>query len=430
MRIDTLSMTITLPERKVEEIVSLCEKMLTKESLSLRQMSQLIGKLYATSPAIVQAPLQLRFLQQDLINAQREGLSYSDSLEISKDSRVELEWWIVNLRIQKGKPVLIQEPDLVLFSDAAKTGGWGAAMEGGPSTGGQWSKEEKSLHINSLELMAAELAIKSFAKVKPAASTYHIWIDNQTALSYLVKMGGTKSKQLTEISKRIWAFLLEKEITLTAGWIPSALNWRADQESRKPTNSGDWLLLPSIFLKITQRWGTPTVDCFASRIMKQISAYMSLQLDPESKGTNALYQPWDREFPYLFPPFCLIGCCLRKILQEKVEKAILVVPLWSGQPWFPALLEVCADHPVLLPNCENLLTNAERQQHPLVRNQSLKLGAFLVSGKGSRTSAYQKELLPFCWPQSVKVRQPFTQAIGTSGVLGAVKGRQVPLLAI
>ena len=172
------------------------------------------------------------------------------------------------------------------------------------------------------------------------------------------------------------------------------------------------------------------MDCFASRIMKQIPAYMSLHLDPESKGTNALCQPWGREFPYLFSPFCLIGCCLKKVLQEEVDRAILVVTLWCGQPWFPTLPGVCADHPILLPNCENLLINTKQQQHPLVRNQSLKLGAFLVSGNLSRTEAYRRELHPFCWPQSEKAHQPFTQAIGKSGVLGVVKGKQIPLIAI
>jgi hypothetical protein len=430
MEIDTLEMTITLPERKVQEIISLCHRRLAQGILSLREMSQLIGKLYSTSPAILQAPLQIRALQQDLIRALNRGFTYSDHLTLSPESRVELKWWIFNLELQKGNPIHLQEPEMVIFSDAAKTGGWGAAMEGGPSTGGLWSKEEKeTLHINTLELLAAELAIKSFVKINPV-SNIHIWIDNRTALSYLVKMGGTKNELLTKISKRIWTFLLNREITLTAGWIPSKENWRADQESRRSQNSGDWLLLPTLFGTICQRWGTPSVDCFASRLMHQLPSYFSLDVDPECKAQNALYQPWHREFPYLFPPFCLIGRCLKKLNREGVNQALLVVPLWTGQPWFPLLLEMCRDHPVLLPNLPNLLQDSEENPHPLIESQTLMLGAFLVTGVSSRQKDYRRGLRNFFWNQGGRAPMTFTPRSGIDGVLGVAKGKQIPLLTL
>ena len=52
-----------------------------------------------------------------------------------------------------------------------------------------WTKKEASLNINIQELLAAELAIKTFTKEEKPRSI-HIRIDNTTALSYLVKMGG------------------------------------------------------------------------------------------------------------------------------------------------------------------------------------------------------------------------------------------------
>ena len=430
MTVNSLEMTITLPEEKVLNITSLCQKTLNAEKVSLRDMSKVIGKLYATSPAILQAPLQLRYLQQDLIEAQREGRTYSDTLALSQNSRTELRWWIFNLHLQKGKPLKLQEPDMVIFSDAAQTKGWGAAMEGGPATGGPWSREEKeTLHINILELMAAELAIKSFVNLRPVSSL-HIWIDNQVALTYLVKMGGTKNQHLTKISKRIWKFLLDRGIHLSAGWIPSKLNWRADQESRRPPNSSDWLLHPPLFSVLTERWGRPTLDCFASRAMKQLQAYMSFQPDPESRGSNALFHPWNEEFPYLFPPFCLLGRCLRKIQRERVPRAILIAPLWTGQPWFPPLLNSCIDCPLLLPLTSCLLTNLEGAPHPLVENKTLKLGAFLVSGWPSKAREFQTGL-PLCsWDLRENQQLTSTVVHGRDGVLGALNGKLIPLIAL
>lgn len=36
-------------------------------------------------------------------------------------------------------------------------------------------------------------------------------------------------------------------------------------------------------------------------------------------------------FPYLFPPLILVGRVLNKILLDKAEKAILIVPLWNTE---------------------------------------------------------------------------------------------------
>jgi hypothetical protein len=428
MEIDTQTMSILLPEKKIDKLTSLCQSVGEKSSLTLRELSQLIGKLYATAPALTPAPLQLRSLQQDLISGLKRNLSYSDQISLSGDASKEIKWWLINLKIRKGRPLLLQNPEMIIYSDAAKTQGWGAAMEGGPSTGGSWSLQEKqSFHINALELMAAELAIKTFVKLHPVKSI-HIRIDNTCALTYLLKMGGTKSKTLTEISKRIWDFLLSQEITLTASWISSELNWRADEESRAKPNASDWMLSSTVWQEIAKKWGRPSIDCFATRTMRQVERYTSRRLDPFSEGSNGLYQPWRNEFPYLFPPFCLIGQVLRKVQREKVEQAILIAPLWAGQPWFPSLLEMCVQHPLQLPLSPDLLTNQEGQSHPLVQNQTLLMGAFLVSGNPSRTRDYLKGLPASSWGQNETRRSSLTSRVGKSGILGALRGKLIPIM--
>ena len=142
--------------------------------------------------------------------------------------------------------------------------GWGAVTHLG-ATGGLWTEEERNLHINVQELLAAELAILTFTKhLKP--SSIHIKMDNTTALSYLTKIGGTKNLEMIKISKRIWGYLLDHGITITAEWIPSHLNVIADRESRNVQDSSEWMLSPQIFRRICQKMGTPNIDLFASRI--------------------------------------------------------------------------------------------------------------------------------------------------------------------
>ncbi len=53
-------------------------------------------------------------------------------------------------------------PSLTIETDASTTG-WGAVCEG-VRTGGPWNARERQMHINCLELLAAHLAVQSFAK--------------------------------------------------------------------------------------------------------------------------------------------------------------------------------------------------------------------------------------------------------------------------
>ena len=58
----------------------------------------------------------------------------------------------------------------------------------------------------------------------------HIQVDNMTALSYLLKMGGTKNPDLMQISKEIWEFLPGPGMTITAKHLPGNPNCKADWE--------------------------------------------------------------------------------------------------------------------------------------------------------------------------------------------------------
>ena len=105
-------------------------------------------------------------------------------------------------------------------------GGLGAECHGS-QTGGPWNRREQNLHINILELIAAELGLHSYLKHKENVSV-HLLMDNTTALSHLRKMRGTTCEKMIDITKRIWSYLLQKNIALTLEYIPSKLNVIAD----------------------------------------------------------------------------------------------------------------------------------------------------------------------------------------------------------
>ena len=187
--IDVTRMKLTLPEEKVQQIITDCQSATNKGRVTVRELSKLIGRMSATMLAVLPAPLCYRGLQQLKNRAFATSQSYETTVTLTKEAIVELRWWTRMLRDWNGRPILPPTPDLIIETDASLLG-WGAASAQG-STGGFWSEEERACHINALELMGGALATKTFAKGRQNIHI-HLRMDNRTAMTYINRMGGNK----------------------------------------------------------------------------------------------------------------------------------------------------------------------------------------------------------------------------------------------
>ena len=129
----------------------------------------------------------------------------------------------------EGVPITLPPPQEFLYTDASQRG-WGAHM-GSLTASGIWDLEMSLLHINHLELEAVFMALKEFQHTLPDK---HILLntDNTTVACYLNKQGGARSFSLSQRAERILLWCQEKEIHLTATYIPGKLNILADALSR------------------------------------------------------------------------------------------------------------------------------------------------------------------------------------------------------
>ena len=171
VEIDSFSMIVSLPIQKKEQIISQCQDLLNQSDVSLRPITQLIGRLSSTAIAVLPAPLQYWSLQRQQILELAEKKSFSARVVLSKDVWEETQWWIENLMLSKGKAVISPPPQLIITSDASlQTSG---ATCQGQTTGGPWTAEERKHHINILELKAARLAILTFIRMHPKVKSIH-----------------------------------------------------------------------------------------------------------------------------------------------------------------------------------------------------------------------------------------------------------------
>ena len=81
--------------------------------------------------------------------------------------------------------------------------------------------------------------------------------------------------------------------------------------------------------------------------------------DPEAIAIDALAidafsMSRSAKFMHIFPPFSVISWVLQK-LSEDADKAILVVPSWLTQSWFPTLCHLSFAEPLPLPRSRTLL---------------------------------------------------------------------------
>lgn len=209
--------------------------------------------------------------------------------------------------------------------------------------------------------------------------TIKVLCDNTTAVAYLQHMGGTHSINCNEITREIILWCKERNIRLNVSHLPGVLNTEADKASRQTGNNTEWSLDKSFFKILTDKWGTPEIDMFASRLNNKVQKYIAWKPDPGAIEIDAFTSDWSQyKLIYCFPPFSLVGKVLQKIQSSKVM-AILIVPNWKTQFWYPRMLQMLLDNPIQIPNSKKTLTlphNVE-EVHPLY--PKLKLLGCLVS---------------------------------------------------
>lgn len=190
-------------------------------------------------------------------------------------------------------------PDCELFTDACLTG-WGASM-GAVKTGGHWAHVELD-HINSLELKGILLGLQSLCKDR-TGSHIRLHSNNATAVACINRCGSMRPT-LQALTEQIFEWAASRGISLSAAHVQGVSNVIADMESRVSKMDSEWML------QLCQRFYTPEIDLFATRINAQLPAFVSWKPDPSAMDINAFTLDWDGKSLYAFPPFSVISRAL------------------------------------------------------------------------------------------------------------------------
>lgn len=420
--IDSVEFKVFLPLEKIEKIIQVCNEVLSSEKLTIRKVAQLVGLFTSSKNAIRLSRFFYRYLSKDKVKALLENDDNFDALmKLSLESQNEIKWWLENVREKNGSDIRPPKIEYYLETDSSKSG-WGAAFQG-ENANGRWTESEAKLHINILEIKAVYFALLSLCR---SLRNTHLCVkcDNSTAVAYVNKGGSILS--LNSVAKDIWLWCEKRNIHISAVFVSGVRNIRADFLSRHFSDSTEWKLHENVFLKVCQVFFQPDIDLFASRINKQLSKYVSWFPEPDAFASDAFSLSWSDFNPYLFPPFSLVSQVLQKIKDDQVRKAVLIVPMWATQPWFPLLLHLLISVPKMLPNTKNLLRLVHNNQnHPLCK-KNLYLVACSVSGLVSKVKVFQNNLSTTSVSLGENLPLNNTTLFGTSGIFGVTNGKLIP----
>ena len=143
---------------------------------------------------------------------------------------------------------------------------------------------------------------------------------------------------------------------------------------------------------------------------------------------NAFRQSWSKWTCLIHPPVVLLPRALRKIREDQATAVLLIAPNWTKQPWFPDLIQMLVDRPLLLPQRQSpfFLPFQPTAYFPLWK--SLHLTVWPLSGTVTKQQAFQRKLLTSCWPHGERppTIRSGNQGPGGLGYGGVLNGVPVP----
>ena len=419
--LDSIKMIIRLTDKKAIKIKQTCQALIKQKYPVIRDVASLLGQLTASFPGVMYGPLYYRRLDIEKNNAlmQKAG-NFEAKMAISALAKADLQWWVHSVT-DAYNPISHGDPEMTMSTDASLMG-WGCCLDK-VSAGGNWSLDESKHHINYLEMFAVWLALKSF---KNTVTNKHVklLVDNMTAVTIISHMGTSHSWELNELAKQIWMWCIDNNIWLTIAHIPGIENIQADKESRKTRRETEWTLNKEFFKAAIHRLQVqPTIDLFASRLNFQLPQYVAYQPDPGALAINAFSISWKLYSFYAFPPFSIILQVLQKITEEK-STGLLVVPKWHTQVWWPMLMSMLIQQPLLLPRQKDtLFLPATQEIHKL--HQTMTLMFCHLSGDSLRVEEFHRKLQISSNNLGDQVHRSSIQGTLTNGNCTVVRGQLI-----
>jgi hypothetical protein len=331
-------------------------------------LAQFAGLVMSQHQAVRSARFRTRPLFDDLVRGRAYQHDFRNWVRLSRLSIRCINWWLaLNSSPEVGRRVWDPPVNLPWTCDACTTRGkgWGATLPSMPLTGdpqqslglpcaGIWSDFERDLGITPLELKAVRRSLEFYRKWPKSGDwgdpqgwvslifgrSLLLWEDNAAVVSilnnYAVSVPGMRDDL-----HAIMEILEMEDAWMQTRYVRSAEN-PSDYFSRMPSKA-EWVLEQSVADRYLTRWQPCTVDRFADLKSTRLPRFNSPYPCRGCEWVDAFSTSWEGECNWINPPWKDIGRIVLRLEQEPGAAAVLLLPHWPGQIWWPPLLALATE---------------------------------------------------------------------------------------
>ena len=361
---DTATMTVAVPRARLWEAQRTARRLvkLAAAPIHTRDLARFVGKVTAMTRGIQGARRRLVHIQQPLGTAVREE-GFTGYVHLSTESIAALQWWASPEPWARNGSPIVPEPrrlqGSVQSNAATESSGWGGSltMTGRPTltTRGHFTRKERSLHINALELLGCWHTIRSLLPLEVPPHQWHkvhlsCELDNVVAIKYAT-VACSRSIKMSLIGAQFFDWREERDLRISCRHLRGIHNEEADALSRQEWGEMEWQLDSGLLAQVLRGWHCQIKrDLFASRQNAQAQQFFSWNHDFDAIGVDSLAHQWNwKDTSYAYPPTALIQRVLQKLIHERVADMVLITPLFPSATWWPTLLQVCTSVPIVFP---------------------------------------------------------------------------------
>ena len=170
--INTVEGTVSVPEERMQEIISLVSEWQGKVKSTKIELQSLIGKLQYVTKCVLQSRVFLNRLLETLRSMKRKK-----SIRLSESFQKDLKWWSMFIEKYNGVsfiPAAIwTEPDVTFATDSCLVGCGGICAGEYFHTSFPKDIADQELPIHCLEMLAVNLVSKTYLHSNSVRPWYH-----------------------------------------------------------------------------------------------------------------------------------------------------------------------------------------------------------------------------------------------------------------
>ena len=114
LEINFKEMSVSLPQEKKYKIISECQGILKEKSISIKELTQVLGWVSSTAIAVLAAHLQYRAIQRKQITKLANTKNFDSMIVLTEEATKELQWWLQNLELTKGKTLINSQSQITI----------------------------------------------------------------------------------------------------------------------------------------------------------------------------------------------------------------------------------------------------------------------------------------------------------------------------